>query len=39
MATWREGRRECREKGNKKARERGKSKRVREGGGGKQPLL
>ena len=30
---------ECGERGIKRARERGKNKRVREGGGGKQPLL
>jgi hypothetical protein len=39
MAMWREGRREFGERGNKRARERGKSKRERGEGGAKQPLL
>jgi hypothetical protein len=41
MASWREGGRQSGERGSKRARERqkSKSKRIREGGGGKQPLL
>ena len=43
MATWREEERKGGKMGSKKARARGKIKskevRVREGGGGKQPLL
>lgn len=39
MVTWRKEGRECRERRSKKARERGKNKRVREKeGGDKQPL-
>jgi hypothetical protein len=30
MVTWREGGRECRESGSKRARKRGKTKRVKE---------
>ena len=39
MVMWREGKRECGERGSKRAKETVKRKSVREGGGGKQPLL
>ena len=39
MATWREERRKCREKGSKRARGKRREARVRKRGGSKQPLF